>query len=291
MTSQPRFFSDFNAFTDFVVSNRKKKDLHPVAEENLRIFLKEIYPESHTVNESNVNGGRVDLIFFFDSLQHTIHFEIFASYSTVVKDLRLLEQSEFDIQVAILIDEEIDPSVYKKYFRERPTKSFPFFNLSQIFIESKIDDFKRGVSNIIKTFQFRPDSEVMSLRKSLLRCYEAIKRLCYFQFEYEEKQGLSHKDEIEKALTLLTKYKEDLNEYLDFHFDVDRVKDSRFKGNITRRPTYKITLDKIKIDIFMDVTGKAYGVFGTSNEVESDMILYKSDLNPFLNNLKEKILL
>lgn len=71
----------------------------------MRILLKEIYLETYPMNESDVDGGIVDLICYFDALNHTIHFEIFASYSTVIKDLRLLEQSEFDIQVAILIDD------------------------------------------------------------------------------------------------------------------------------------------------------------------------------------------
>ena len=94
---QLRLFSNFEDYKDFVLSNRKEKLLHSFSEENMRILLKEVYPESHPVNESNVDGGRIDLIYYFDALGHTIHFEIFASYSTVIKDLRLLEQSEFDI--------------------------------------------------------------------------------------------------------------------------------------------------------------------------------------------------
>jgi len=152
-------FPNFKDYTDyFTPGSWEKKHLHSIAEQNLRIILKEIYPESHPVNEINVDGGRGDLIYYFDSEGHSIHFEIFASYGTVIKDLRLLEQSEFNIQVAILIDEEIDPSVSKKYFREKPINPFPCFNLSQIFIESKIDDFKREIGNIIKTFQLKPQS-------------------------------------------------------------------------------------------------------------------------------------
>lgn len=154
-------FLDFNIYSNHIKSNRKKNLLHSIAERNIQIILKDVCPESHPVNESNVNGGRVDLIYYFDSIGHSIHFEIFTSYSTVIKDLRLLEQSEFDIQVAILIDDEIDPSVSKKYFREKPINPFPFFNLNQIFMDNKIETFKREISNLIKTFKLSMKSEVV----------------------------------------------------------------------------------------------------------------------------------
>ncbi|MCP6718690.1 MAG: hypothetical protein KJI71_00475 [Patescibacteria group bacterium] len=154
-------FLDFNIYSNHIKSNRKKNLLHSIAERNLQIILKDVCPEYHPVNESNVNGGRVDLIYYFDSIGHSIHFEIFTSYSTVIKDLRLLEQSEFDIRVAILIDDEIDPSISKKYFREKPINPFPFFNLNQIFMDNKIETFKREISNLIKTFKLSMKSEVV----------------------------------------------------------------------------------------------------------------------------------
>lgn len=156
-------FSDYTIYSDYIKSQRKENQLHSLAELNLQILLKELCSESHPVNESNVNGGRVDLIYYFDSIGHSIHFEIFASYSTVIKDLRLLEQSEFDIQVAILIDEDIDPAVSKKYFREKPTNPFPFINLSQIFMENKLETFKREIDNLIKTFIRTKKSEERGL--------------------------------------------------------------------------------------------------------------------------------
>lgn len=284
---QLRLFSDFEDYRVFVLSNRKKKMLHSLSEENMRILLKKIYPESHPVTECNINGGRVDLIYYFDALGHTIHFEIFASYYTVINDLRLLEQSEFDIKVGILIDDDIDPSVSKKYFRKRPTKPFPFLNLSQIFMGSKIDDFQRDVVKIINAFQLRPDSDITDLRKSFLRCYESIRKLCYFRFDLEKYENLNHKDEIEKSLTLLNKYKEELSEHLDFYFDIKRLNENFIMG--MNRPNYKITLDKVKIEIIFNVSGGILDYIVFLKEIEFGMVLYKSDLDPFLNELREKL--
>ena len=161
MNEDLKTFLDFKIYTNYIKSTKKKNLLHSIAEQNLQIILRRICPESHPVNESNVNGGRVDLLYYFDSAGHSIHFEIFASYSNVIKDLRLLEQSEFDIQVAILIDDEIDPSVSKKYFREKPNNPFPFFNLSQIFMDTKIETFKQEISNLIKLFKLMMKSDVL----------------------------------------------------------------------------------------------------------------------------------
>ena len=116
-------------------------------------------------------------------------------------------------------------------------------------MDSKIDNFNCEIRNIIKVFQLSSKTEITSIQSSLLRCYEAIKRLCYFQFEYEENQDLNHKDEIEKSLTILTKCKEELNEYLDFHFDVKRTEFDGFVFSGMNHPNYKITLDRVKIDI------------------------------------------
>jgi len=192
-------FMDFKIYSNYIKSNRKKNLLHSIAEQNLQIILREICPETHLVNESNVNGGRVDLIYYFDSTGHSIHFEIFASYSTVIKDLRLLEQSGFDIQVAILIDNEIDPSVSKKYFKEKPTNPFPFFNLSQIFMDTKIENFKREVSNLIKAFKLSTKSKVL---RSDLMPTELVKRFRGFS---PPKKDLLDIDDINYSISKLKK--------------------------------------------------------------------------------------
>lgn len=152
-------FLDFKVYIDYIKQNKKK--LHPIAEQNLKIILKEICPESHPVSEVNTYGGRVDLIFFFDSQGHSIHFEIIASPGQVDNNSLRLERSSSDIQVALLIDEEIDPTVSKKYLRTNFDR-FIHFNLSQIFMDFKIEDFKQNIVNIIKTLKLSMKSEVQS---------------------------------------------------------------------------------------------------------------------------------
>lgn len=284
-----KLFLDFEEYKDFVLSNRQKNKLHPLAEPNLQYILKEIYPESHPISEINVDGGRVDLLFYFSPL-HSIHFEIFASEGQVNKDTLLLIRSPSDIQIAILIDDEIDSRVSKKFFRTNPD-SFIHFNLSQIFMESKINDFKREIGNIIKCFQLKPDSEVKSLRNSLLRCYEAIKKLCYLKFDLEESETVKYKEEINKLLTLLIKYKEDLNEYMDFHFDVKQTEFDGVMASGDEPPNYEITLEKVKIYVYLNINNKITGVITYLNDPEYGMVMVinKSDFDPFLNEQRNKL--
>jgi len=152
-------FLDFNEYIEYIKQNRKK--LHTIAEQNLRIILKEICPETHPVSEINKDGRRVDLIFFFDSNGHSIHFEIIASSGQVDNNSLSLERSSSDIQVALLIDGEIDPRVSTKYFRVNQDR-FIHFNLSYIFMSSKIEDFKHNIVNIIKKFKLSMKSEVQN---------------------------------------------------------------------------------------------------------------------------------
>lgn len=152
MKKNLKLFSNFKEFEKFILENRSKNKLHPVAENNLKILLKEIYPESHPISESNVDGGRVDLIFYLQPLNYNVHFEIIASKSRVTQDLRLLERSKSDIRIAILIDIKIDPSVSTEYFRKRPYNPFPSYKLSDIFLTSKIAEFKDNIKKIIKNF-------------------------------------------------------------------------------------------------------------------------------------------
>lgn len=233
-----RTFSEFEVYIDYIKQNRKKSQLHPIAEQNLRILLSEICPESHPVNESNVDGGRVDLIYYFDSLSHTIHFEIFASYSTVIKDLRHLEQTNFDIQVAILIDKDIDSSVFKKYFREKPTNPFPFFNLSQIFIDTKIGDFKREIENLIKIF------------KNSLESPDTIKGVGEFRIISPSKEDLLDLDDIKYCITKLKKKhispkseKRALKDITNKLLDIAYIKTLREESKIVLKNLLKFLFD------------------------------------------------
>lgn len=142
-------FSNFEKVKDYIISIRSNKMLHSITEANLKILLNEIFPDAHPISEANVNGGRIDLIYYIPPLNESIHFEIFATESQVINDLRLLEQSKSKIKISILIDKEIDLNVSEKYFKKRPSNPFPSINLSNLFLESKVINFKNELAKIL----------------------------------------------------------------------------------------------------------------------------------------------
>jgi hypothetical protein len=87
--------------------------------------LAKIYPEDCPVSEvSGIPGGRNDLI-LFSFTGRSIVFELFFSPSRVSQDLRLLELSNADIKIAILLDDEVNPKLSTEYFRKKPDH-FPY---------------------------------------------------------------------------------------------------------------------------------------------------------------------
>lgn len=120
-------------FKKFVKKEKGRRRLHTVAEERLSALLSRLAPESCAVREvSGVLGGRNDLIqFHFDGRR--IVFELFFSPGQVPQDLRLLEQAEAEVKIAVLLDREIDPGVSTQYFRKKPDH-FPYLWLSTVLI-------------------------------------------------------------------------------------------------------------------------------------------------------------
>jgi len=113
---------------------REGRKLHSAVEDRLVALLKKGFPEAVAVPEvSAVLGGRNDLLqYFFDGRR--VVFEIFCSAGQTPQDLRLLEQCDAAVKVAILIDREIDPEVARQYFRKKP-HAFPFLWLRQVLDE------------------------------------------------------------------------------------------------------------------------------------------------------------
>lgn len=142
MSKESVRYSNFKEFKYEILKIRKERKLHSISEENLKNILLEIYPGTYSVCETNVNGGREDLNFFIPPLNYKVHFEIFASKSQVPQDLRLLENSKSDLQIAIIIDKEIDPKVIEEYYRKKPDNPFICFKLSELFLEESIEEFK-----------------------------------------------------------------------------------------------------------------------------------------------------
>jgi len=80
-------------------------------------------------------GGRNDLIQFFPNGRCVV-FELFVTVSQVPQDLRLLEQSDADVKIAILLDEEINSKLAKEYFRKKPNH-FPYVWLSEVLMSER----------------------------------------------------------------------------------------------------------------------------------------------------------
>lgn len=121
-TSSLQSFSEYH---DFVKKQMRAHRLHTFAQNRLKFLLSRINPNANAVSEvSAVLGGRNDLIQFSFNERRVV-FEFFFSPSQVPQDLRLLEQSNADVKVAILLDQQINPKLAEEYHRKKP-ESFPY---------------------------------------------------------------------------------------------------------------------------------------------------------------------
>jgi hypothetical protein len=121
-------------FVTLARNSRARKQLHQLAQARLIELLGKLYPDASPVSEvSGVLGGRNDLIQFFFSGRRVV-FELFFSVSQVPQDLRLLEQSEANVKIAVLIDREVDERLAQEYFRKKPN-AFPFLWLSDLLVD------------------------------------------------------------------------------------------------------------------------------------------------------------
>ena len=122
------------SYEDRIRTLRKTKQLHPVVEARLVALLRRAFPDSATIPEvSAIPGGRNDLLqYFFDGRRVVI--EIFGSASQVPQDLRLLEQCDAAVKIAVLLDREVDNSVATEYFRKKPG-AFPYIWLRHVLEE------------------------------------------------------------------------------------------------------------------------------------------------------------
>jgi hypothetical protein len=122
---------DLELYIESIKQIKRKNELHPRVEERLSELLTKIYPEDRPVSEvSGVLGGRNDLI-LFSFTGRRIVFELFFSPTQVAQDLRLLEQSNAEIKIAVLLDDEINPKLSTEYFRKKP-EHFPYIWLKWI---------------------------------------------------------------------------------------------------------------------------------------------------------------
>jgi len=111
---------------------RAKNRLHGRVREELAGAIRGLFPGWVYVPEvSQTPGGRNDAV-LFESGGDSICFELFASRGQVDRDLLLLHQSPAKVKIAILLDEEIDPSVASTYYRKIPHKPYPCIWVSDV---------------------------------------------------------------------------------------------------------------------------------------------------------------
>ncbi len=112
---------------------RKANWLHALVEDALLKLLKEAVPDFHPLKEpQGLAGGRNDLM-LFEFSGRTVVFEIFASRTQVSRDLLILHKTKADKKIAVIIDKEVDRSVFERYLRENPDETFPFLFIGELF--------------------------------------------------------------------------------------------------------------------------------------------------------------
>jgi hypothetical protein len=151
-------------------SLRKEKKLHSIILDELKKILVKYFPEYIPISEiQGLAGGRNDLICFKYNSQKIL-FEIFATASQVSRDLRLLDKTDADIKIAIIIDKEIDNKVIEKFLRENPENNYPYFFMSMITNQTNNTRFVAKLREII-------------YKKDIYKAYEIIKKkISYKEF-------------------------------------------------------------------------------------------------------------
>jgi len=127
---------EFENFVKTAKQEKSSRRLHSLAESQLALYLSYLYPDACVVPEvAGVLGGRNDLMLFIFDGRFAV-FEFFFSPTQVPQDLRLLEQSDADIKVAVLLDEAVDPRLAPQYFHKKP-HPFPYLWLSEILVSNR----------------------------------------------------------------------------------------------------------------------------------------------------------
>ena len=65
-------------------------------------------------------------------------FEVFCSRSQVWRHLRILDKTDADIKVAVIVDKEVDSAVLAAFLKENPESDYPFLLISELFEEPPI---------------------------------------------------------------------------------------------------------------------------------------------------------
>ena len=141
--------TEFEDYVKMAMREKSGRHLHSLAEKQLALYLSYLYPRDCTVSEVGaVLGGRNDLIQFSFNGRRAVY-EFFFSPNQVPQDLRLLEQCEAVIKVAILLDREVKPKLALEYFRKKPNH-FPFLWLSDLLMPSRKEICLKQLRELIR---------------------------------------------------------------------------------------------------------------------------------------------
>lgn len=163
-----------NNFFNEVKSLRREKKLHSVLLEKLKNILVKYFPEYIPISEiQGLAGGRNDLLCFKYNRQKIL-FEIFATASQVSRDLRLLDKTDADIKIAIIIDKEIDNKVIDKFLRENPENNYPYFFMSMILKQENVVKFVTNLREVIYRKDIYVAYEILRKKTS----YKEFVKLC-----------------------------------------------------------------------------------------------------------------
>lgn len=111
---------------------RKERRFHTYLQTRLSDLCSELFPGLHPIREiQGLAGGRNDLM-FFEFNGRKVLIEIFGTRSQVSRDLRLLDNTQADVKMAVIIDKEVDPRVFEQFLRENPERNYPFIFASEV---------------------------------------------------------------------------------------------------------------------------------------------------------------
>ncbi|MEW5985667.1 MAG: hypothetical protein AB1791_03440 [Chloroflexota bacterium] len=122
----------------WILEQRQARKLHAAVEDRLTKLVSKIAPDYHPIKEPvGLAGGRNDLM-LFEFSGRKILFEIFATRSQVSRDLRILDKTDADVKIAIIIDKEVDASVFEAFVKESPEDNYPFLFIGELFEEPPV---------------------------------------------------------------------------------------------------------------------------------------------------------
>lgn len=161
-------------YIEFILELRKKRQLHTVVEKRLMHILSKISPELHPFKEiQGLAGGRNDVL-AYEYNGRKVLFEIFGSKSQVSRDLRILDKTDADVKIAIVMDKEADESVFNQFIRENAEDSYPFIFIRELFDNDQVNKCALKLLKLIQSEDMVIFNEILDGKYS----FKKFKELC-----------------------------------------------------------------------------------------------------------------